>query len=261
MSDTTKADQSDVVANYQTLSARFEALEASLKAEQSARQNIEAQLKDATSKLSDAASKVSALEAKEADAAKRAAAAVATAGIVNAKAPDQPKPEASAGKRNWTQMCAAKLGKTLALLGIVIFGFDAAAQSAIQPNIRQVSMATFPTSVANGTTTTLTSSNVVAKLVPNGGVGLVLKFTGSGAGTSAVTIKFGISQNGTTVSTEDLATWVVNATGTTPVIAFTNIPPSFIGNAPYIAVKSVQNANANSITSVSLTAYTPPVVR
>jgi chromosome segregation ATPase len=114
MSDTNKADQADVVANYESLATRLQALEGSLKAEQTARQNLEAQLKESNAKLAEAASKLTALEAKEADAAKRAAAAVATAGIVANQTPAPQKSESAPVLKNWTRAAAAKLGVSLA---------------------------------------------------------------------------------------------------------------------------------------------------
>lgn len=114
MSDTNKVDQADVVANYESLATRLQALEGSLKAEQTARQNLEAQLAASNAKLGEAASKLTTLEAKEADATKRAAAAVANAGIVANQAPVQQKTESTSGRKNWTYAAAAKLGISLA---------------------------------------------------------------------------------------------------------------------------------------------------
>lgn len=114
MSDTNKADQADVVANYESLATRLQALEGSLKAEQTARQNLEAQLAASNTKLAEAASKITTLEAREADAAKRAAAAVANAGIVANQTPAPQKAESSSGRKNWTHASAAKLGVSLA---------------------------------------------------------------------------------------------------------------------------------------------------
>lgn len=257
-----KPDQSDILAQFEQVNARMKTIETDLASERQARQRAEADLGAQSKLASELSNEIKELKAKEQDANKKAASQVAQSGIVTPPAQKPQDPAPSNGPKNWTALCAAKLGRMLtAFAGLVLIGSHLQAQSSIQPNIRQVAMPTFPTSVASSTTTTLTSSNCVAKLVPNGGVGLLLKFTGAGAGTSAITVKFGVSQNGSTVSTEDLATWTVAMNGTTPVIAFTNIPPSFIGNAPYIAVRSIQNANANGIASVSLTAFTPPIVR
>jgi hypothetical protein len=145
--------------------------------------------------------------------------------------------------------------KFFAFVAVIFATFAAAAQLA-----REFRSAAFPAvsaSIGSATTLTLTSSNAAFALVPNGGVGLSFQFTGTAGQTGDVTLKLGFSPDGSTVTTTDYVTVVAAANGTNWVRVFTNVPPTYAGNARYINVRTIQNASGGDIANLSLTGYTP----
>ena len=108
-------------------------------------------------------------------------------------------------------------------------------------------------SIQKNSTITANLGNAVA-VTGQDKAGLMLKFAGSVAGTGLVTVTIARSPNNVDWETTPQFTFIAAGTGTTPVVAYTNLDSSTIGSAGYLKVVSIVNADANLIgTNASLT--------
>ena len=106
------------------------------------------------------------------------------------------------------------------------------------------------------TMTASSTSNVNSGVIlvrQHRGIAIVPAFTGSGASTLNVTFKWDVSADGTNYTTTQPLSLVVPANGTNAVIAYTNVPATYLNNVRYLRVSSVANGATNSLTGVSIT--------
>lgn len=151
-----------------------------------------------------------------------------------------------------------KLIRSLVLTVLALFaGLAVFAQTQLARQWRSSAIPNISGTIASAATHTLTSSNATFALVPGGGVGLLVQYTGTTGTTGDVTCAFGVSMDGSTVTTANYFTIVGAANGTNWVRYYTNVPASFIGNARYLAVRSIANASGGDIANLSITAITP----
>ena len=98
------------------------------------------------------------------------------------------------------------------------------------------------TNVVNSNIVVTVNLGNAVKLAKNDNVGLLVSFQGVQIGTDTIKYNFVRSADAITWETTPTFTIAFAANGTTNVVAYTNIPASMIGAAPYIKLNSITAA-------------------
>lgn len=133
--------------------------------------------------------------------------------------------------------------KTMLALAFVSALMSAAPAEAQVTPTSYTALTGIPASVAGGATSNLTSTAIDVR--QGKGMAVFAYFAGTNASaTSALTLTFGTSYDGTNYSTTGGGlTLAPVANGTTAVRAYTNFPPDLLNNVQKVKLLSLANAN------------------
>lgn len=144
-----------------------------------------------------------------------------------------------------------KLSKTIPAAAMT--AFVAAAFFTGPPLQAQVTPTTITTLFSDDITAETTETVGESFALRQGqGAAFLLSFSGDGASALNLTLTFDVSLDNTTFTTQAPFTWVVPANGTNAVVAYTNVPPSYLDNIPYVRIRSIATATTNALSDVVL---------
>lgn len=149
-----------------------------------------------------------------------------------------------------------QMGAMITLMAMVMvmvaWGPPAQAQT-VAGGITYGTFSGIPATIAESSTTNAVSGAVLVR--QSRGMGLFATFTVATNSIGSITVSYNVSLDGTNYSSTRPIRWVIDSTltnSTGVVIAYTNVPATYLGNVRYLKTASVVNAATNALSAVSL---------